>query len=160
MANNKKQGAASSASPTSEAEAASALAAQESAAQTPEPETKTPATPVNTAAAVLVASKMQHSVRFSISDNGGIKREFIIAGRNENLRGKLHGVLNEAAASFTRVPRDAWEKILQKYANFEPLKKGLIWAAKSREDDRPELKTGFEPVDPNKTQTKSFDKKR
>lgn len=153
-----KQGAVSSASPTPEA--ASALAAQESAVKTPEPETKTPAAPVNTDAAVLVASKMQHSVRFSISDNGGIKREFIIAGRNDNLRGKLHGVLNEAAASFTRVPSDAWEKILQKYANFEPLKKGLIWAAKSREDDRPELKTGFEPVDPNKTQTKSFDKKR
>jgi hypothetical protein len=119
-----------------------------------------PALPRNTAPDVLVASKMQRSIRFAILDNGGARREFVVAGRNEALRGKAHGALNESAAAFTKVPREAWEKILEKYRNFEALEKGLIWAAKSKEESRPELKTGFEPIDPAKTQTKAFDKKQ
>lgn len=108
---------------------------------------------------VLVASKFQNSLEFTIDDNSGRPVTVTINGNAENLRGLAKGILpfGAKAVGFTRVDADAWEKIVTKYHKNRLLVSGVVFEVKSEDKkeayERKEIKTGLEPVDPNNTQT-------
>ena len=110
---------------------------------------------------VYVASHLSRGITFIMPDNTRVE----IAGLNDHLRGKDKGVLEVGGGAITRINSDQWTYIESAYKNFEPIANGLIYvakdskSAKSEMKEKRELRTGFEPIDPEKTNTKEADKK-
>jgi len=103
---------------------------------------------------VIVMSKLPHALRITQgSDHKG--HPIIIDGVNtvsSDANVNIHG---EGRAAKTVLTKEQWDEVLANIGNFELIKNGIVWVAKSEADavasakDKRKLKTGFEPVDPN-----------
>lgn len=95
---------------------------------------------------VTVMCKAPTGLRLDLGENAKDPRVFFLRGANHE--GAIFG------AGMTRIPEDFWSAWKEMYAEYEPLKRGMIWAASREEDARAqasELKdvaTGFEGLDP------------
>lgn len=73
-----------------------------------------------------------------------------------NKKSLLAGVNVHASDGLTQVDRGFWEKWCAEHADYGPLRDGFIYSsatqnkAKSLAEKTADVKTGFEPLDPNK----------
>ena len=90
---------------------------------------------------VTVACKLPHGLKITVGERS-------IALRGANAPDAVVGF------GLTTVPEDFWSEWSKLYRNYEPLKKGLIFAHAKADDTRAEagekkdLKTGLEQLDP------------
>lgn len=111
-------------------------------------ETKTTATGANT---VVVAYNGVQGQTFLVPNASGVKIPVTINGNNTPLIGKASGALGVGGYGLTAVDADAWEWIKTNYANWAPIKNGLMFASTEEkvEDaakERKGLRNGFEPL--------------
>lgn len=112
-----------------------------------------------TAGPVFVCSHLNRGIRFDMPDG----RKVTITGVNDVLRGKEHGKLIVGGGVYTKMTADDWGYIAKKYADFAPVKRGLLYvernprSAKAAIKERAGLRNGFEPINPEKTNTKEAD---
>lgn len=106
---------------------------------------------MTTASTVLVAYNGPQAQRFEIPMANGSRKKVIINGNNHDLIGKPIGKLCAGGYGLTAVDKEAWDWIKTNYANWGPIKNGLMFA--SDEDHvndeikaRKDLKNGFEPL--------------
>lgn len=91
---------------------------------------------------VTVACKLPHGLKLTLGE-----RSFTLRGANAP----------DAVVGFglTVIPEDFWNDWSKAYHNYEPLKKGLIFAhakagdTRAEAGEKKELKTGLEQLDPN-----------
>lgn len=101
---------------------------------------------------VLVACKLPHGIYLNVGKQ----------------RIKLNGVMHSRhlevpffmapmkAVGLTKVPRDFWDAWIKDHQEFEPVKKGLIFASDKKKrlldeaDEKSDLKSGLERIDPSK----------
>lgn len=105
-------------------------------------------------AKVLVAYNGFQAQRFDVPRRNGTKTAVIINGNNRGLIGKESGALVSGGYGLTYVDREAWEWIAKNYAEWPPIKTGLMFATSServadetKARDAAGLKNGFEPLD-------------
>ncbi|MDI2112101.1 hypothetical protein [Commensalibacter nepenthis] len=101
---------------------------------------------------ILVACKLPHGIYLDVGkqrvrlngvmQSGRIEAPFFMAPSN--------------SVGLTKVPRDFWEAWIKDYQEFEPVKKGLIFASDKKKrlldeaDEKSEVKSGLERIDPSK----------
>lgn len=106
---------------------------------------------VTNASTVLVAFNSPQAQRFDIPTKNGSRKKVIIQGNNADLIGKPKGELYGGGYGLTVVDREAWEWIKSNYANWGPIKNGLMFASDEAHVNaeikaRDGLKNGFEPL--------------
>lgn len=105
---------------------------------------------------VCVCANTPFDVKFLVPDSGGRMVPVVIKGNGSHLRGKDRGILAVGAYGITaNVPREAWEYILEAYADNRAIRNGLIFAtsanaARAQAKERKDLRHGLEPIDPTK----------
>lgn len=117
-------------------------------------------------ATVFVAVNYPQSVKFTVPDKNGLPCDLVLNGNATELRGKEMGILPIGAYGVTEVDADAWTYIKRQYAGLPLIKNGLIFAVEKDERyardaaaERKGERNGFEPIDPNRTNTKPDDGK-
>lgn len=106
---------------------------------------------------VIVASNHVKTLVFRLP--GG--RRVSIAGNTAGLVGLPKGQVPAGAYGFTEVAKADWDYIKAGWADFEPIKNGLLFAASDRgraEDEAKEkaaLRNGHEPVEPASAKTEA-----
>lgn len=103
---------------------------------------------------VVVAYNGVQAQKFEVPDSNGILRAVIINGNNTDLIGKRQGELYPGGYGLTVVDADAWSWIKTTYAEWPPIKNGLMFAStaenvKDEATEKKDLKNGFEPLKPN-----------
>jgi len=135
--------------------------------EAPAPEAPAPAPKAKAApkAKPAPARKAPDMVAVALNYPGGIDfrlksgKTVRIAGNAGHLRGKETGVLPVGAFGFTMVPRAQWEELKAVYGRHPLFRNGLIYASSDRESaadeaaDHAGTRSGFEPVDPERTET-------
>ena len=107
---------------------------------------------------VTVCSNFPRDIKFRVTDNRGQEQTILIRGNASKLRGLGSGILPIGAYGITaNVPKGAWEQIASVYKDDARFKNGLIFAtssknARSEAKERKDLRNGYEPIDPTKTQ--------
>lgn len=119
-----------------------------------------------TSGTIFVAMNYPQSLKFSVPDRSGLPRDIVLNGNAVELRGKEMGILPVGAYGITEIDTDAWSHIKTHYAGLPLIKNGLIFAMERNESfvkdaaaERNGERNGFEPVDPNRTNTKPDDSK-
>ncbi|MDI2091676.1 hypothetical protein [Commensalibacter oyaizuii] len=100
---------------------------------------------------VLVACKLPHGIYLDmgkqriklngIMQSGRVEAPFFMAPLN--------------SVGLTKVPRDFWEAWIKEHQDFEPVKKGLIFASDKKKrlldeaDEKSDVKSGLERLDPS-----------
>lgn len=100
---------------------------------------------------VVVSLKHPQGIRFDLSG----KRSVVIDGNAVHLRGKDKGVIPCEGFGMTIVAKADWEEIKKLYGGMRIFKSGLIFAsediqraADEADEKDGDLKSGFEPIDP------------
>lgn len=103
---------------------------------------------------VLVAYNGFQAQRFEAPLRNGVKAAVVINGNNRGLIGKESGALVSGGYGLTYVDREVWEWIKKNYAEWPPIKTGLMFATDSehvadetKAREAAGLKNGFEPLD-------------
>lgn len=109
---------------------------------------------------VTVAYNNPRSIIFEVIDNSGVEHHVKINGNAVELVGKDKGILPLAGAYglTPNVDAEIWEAIKNKYGKMPCFKNGLIFATTPSESgsavaDHAGTKNGFEPIDPNRSNT-------
>ncbi|CAI3932158.1 hypothetical protein [Commensalibacter papalotli (ex Botero et al. 2024)] len=101
---------------------------------------------------VLVACKLPHGIYLDVG-----KQRVKLNGVMQS--GRLEAPFFTAPAKsvgLTKVPRDFWEAWIKDHQEFEPIKKGLIFASDKKKrlldeaDEKSEFKSGLERINPSK----------
>ena len=108
---------------------------------------------------MIIVSHLGNGITFTMP-NG---QDYSINGVNDVLRGKEMGIIIVGGGVSTTLPEEVGEYFFKAYADFEAIKNGLIYKAKSEKDAKAEIKEkenlrhGKEPVDttdPRQTKTR------
>lgn len=110
---------------------------------------------MTTASTVLVAYNGVQAQAFDVPMSNGTKKRIVIDGNNADLIGKARGELYAGGYGLTAVDKDAWDYIKTNYANWPPIKNGLMFASTEEKVNaeikaRTGLKNGFEPLEKDK----------
>lgn len=101
---------------------------------------------------ILVACKLPHGIYLDVG-----KQRVKLNGVMQS--GRLEAPFFTAPANsvgLTKVPRDFWDAWINDHQEFEPVKKGLIFASSKKKrlldeaDEKADLKSGLERINPSK----------
>ena len=102
-------------------------------------------------------------VTFKVNDKNGIEHVIEIKGTGAPLAGLEKGIIPGGGFMLTPgIDAELWAAVVQKYGSMAMFRNGLIFYTGSAKDakhearNRKDLRSGMEPVDPEKTLTKEF----
>lgn len=107
---------------------------------------------------MIIVSHLGNGLTFKTEDG----KEHTINGVNDVLRGQEMGVLIVGGGVTTTLSDEVGEYFFKAYKDFEAIKNGLIYSAKTKKDalaeikEKKELRHGKEPIDttdPKQTRT-------
>lgn len=110
---------------------------------------------------VTVALNHPFGLKFRVLDKYGVEHVIEIAGNATGLKGLEKGVLPGAGAYGITpgVPAELWDAVKAKYQHMAVFRNGLIFAtgdtrsAKKEAKNRESIRSGFEPVEPDRAAT-------
>ena len=111
---------------------------------------------------VVILSNFPRNIRYQWQDDNGNWRDLVLNGNAVHLRGKETGVLPVGGYGVTTgVPKKAWDWIVSHRPKDPLIVNGLVFAstaknARAEAKERKELRNGFEPVDPNRGQSRKY----
>ena len=106
---------------------------------------------------VIVCYNDPHAILFEVTDSSGKKQQVYINGNAMDLRGKDRVALPIGKYGQTVIDADVWEKIKTEYAEMPCIRRGRLFAvadlasAETESENRKNIKSGKEPIDPEKT---------